>query len=203
MLKKDFEFIQSFDKLGQSPFGINFKAEYFGINKNTNKEVKNNVKVLFYNNSKDFAVKLLSKEGDEVYLYKNSANKDFQTLYGDMNFKMTKYQGDKFFKNNDELKVPNIKFDVSKIFDELSRKRVMGTNITITKALETIKFNMDNKGVQLKSEAALLFVESISKENITKPRYFYFNDTFVIFLKEKDKPVPYFALRVNDIRNYQ
>ena len=36
-----------------------------------------------------------------------------------------------------------------------------------------------------------------------EPRNFYFDDTFVIFLKEKNKKSPYFALRVNDISNYQ
>jgi len=35
------------------------------------------------------------------------------------------------------------------------------------------------------------------------PRLFYFDDTFVIFLKEKEKKRPYFALRVNDITKFQ
>ena len=30
-------------------------------------------------------------------------------------------------------------------------------------------------------------------------RRFYFDDTFVLFLIEKDKSVPYFALRVDDV----
>ena len=32
----------------------------------------------------------------------------------------------------------------------------MGTNLVINQAMETIKFNMNNKGVKLKSEAAVI-----------------------------------------------
>ena len=76
----------------------------------------------------------------------------------------------------------------------------MGTNITINKAIESVKFNMDNKGVQLKSEAAMNMEQCISKSS---PRHFYFDDTFVIFLRERDKNNPYFALRVKDITKFQ
>ena len=40
------------------------------------------------------------------------------------------------------------------------------------------------------------------EEDIT-PRLFYVDDTFVIFLKEREKRSPYFALRVNDITKFQ
>ena len=208
MLKKDFEFLNEFDKLGKSSFGKNMTAEYFGIDKNTlpeNKKIlKSGVKVLYYNNPDDFALVLLTKTSDELYLYKSNANKEFMSLYKDMNTKAAGYKGEKTLLSEDELKVPNIKFDVTKIFDELCDKRIMGTNYTITQAIETIKFNMDNKGVQLKSEAAMTFVESIAplKEK-NKPRYFYLDNTFVIFLKENGKANPYFALRVNDIDKFQ
>ena len=79
----------------------------------------------------------------------------------------------------------------------------MGTNIVIGQAMETVKFNMDNKGVQLKSEAAMTFCTTALMTEEVKPRYFYFDDTFVIFLKEKGRENPYFALRVNDIRKFQ
>ena len=32
------------------------------------------------------------------------------------------------------------------------------------------------------------------------PRYFYLDDTFVLFLQERDKKLPYFALRVYDLK---
>lgn len=204
MLKKDFEFLREFDKLGQSAFGKDMTAEYFGINKNSSKDIKDAVKVLYYNNPDDFAVVLYTKGEDEVYIYKNGANKEFKNIYRDMNVKISRYNGNKTLNPQDELMIPNIKFDVTKSFDELCNKRVMGTNISISKALETVKFNMDNKGVQLKSEAVMTFETTAAPNMDTpEPRYFYFNDTFVLFLKEKDKDSPYFALRVYDITNFQ
>ena len=202
MLKKDFEFLNEFDKLERSLFGQDQIAEYFGISGTSKKALDNGVKVLFYNSPVDFAVLLTTNGDDEVYLYRNSANKSFSYLYGDMLKKQFMYKGDREFKNVDELKVPNIKFFEEKSFDKLANKRIMGTNLVINQAMETIKFNMNNKGVKLKSEAALTVMTTSLAPEVT-PRNFYFDDTFVIFLKEKGKKNPYFALRVNDISNYQ
>lgn len=204
MLKKDFEFINEFDKLGHSLFAKDTPAEFFGIDRNSNKTLDKGVEVLFYNNSDDFAVQLLTKNNDEVYLFRNSSNKPFNYLWHDMNKKQMKYKGNPKFAKADELKVPNIKFFEEKVFEELTNRRIMGTNMVINQAMETIKFDMNNKGVKLKSEAAMtIMTTALNPEDMVPPRYFYFDDTFVIFLKEKEKTKPYFALRVHDIKNYQ
>ena len=153
-------------------------------------------------NANDYAVKLITKDKDEVFLYKNDSNKTFKLLYSDMLKKMALYKGSRNFSNVDELKVPKLSFFEEKSFEELCGKRIMGTNYVINQALETIKFNMDYKGVDLKSEAAMT-VMTMSVQPDILPRLFYFDDTFVVFLKEKEKKLPYFALRVHDISNYQ
>ena len=145
---------------------------------------------------------LTTKDEDEVFLYKNSANKSFKDLYADMLKKESLYKGDKRFNNVDELRVPNIKFNEEKVFEELTNRRIMGTNYVINQALETVQFDMNNAGVKLKSEAAMtIMTTSLGSE--AEPRMFYFDDTFVIFLKEKERKNPYFALRVNDITKFQ
>ena len=146
---------------------------------------------------------LTTKDDEEVYLYKNSANKSFNYLYRDMNQKTQAYKGNNTLTDFDELKVPNIKFFAEKSFDELTNQRIMGTNYVIQQAIETVRFNMDNKGIQLKSEAAMTVLSIAALPIQEVPRHFYFNDTFVIFLQEKGKPNPYFALRVNDITKFQ
>ena len=202
MLKKDFEFINAFDKLGHSLYKTNDSAEYFGINMDSNKKLGKGVEVLFYNNMNDFAVKLATCTNEEVYLYKTGVNKPFNFIYLDMLKKQQTYKGDKNFAKRDELKVPNIKFTEEKVFEELTNRRIMGTNLVINQALETIKFDMNNKGVKLKSEAAMTVMTTALVPE-SEPRLFYFDDTFVIFLKEKNKSKPYFALRVNDINKFQ
>ena len=108
------------------------------------------------------------------------------------------------FEKVDELKVPNISLFEEKVFEELANKRIMGTNLVINQALETIQFDMNNKGVKLKSEAAMtIMTTSLNPSERPSPRLFYFDDTFVIFLKEKEKTKPYFALRVCNISKFQ
>ena len=203
MLKKDFEFLNEFEKLGKLPFGQSQEAEYFGISKG-NRELAEGVKVLFYNSDKDFAVKLTTKNSDEVYLYRNSSNKAFNYIWSDMWKKNNYFKGITKFKNNDELKIPNIKFSEEKMFDEVTNKRIKGTDLVIDKAMETIKFDMNNKRVELKSEAAMAIATcSMPTPEEMIPREFNFDDTFVIFLKEVNKKNPYFALRVHDISKFQ
>ena len=58
---------------------------------------------------------------------------------------------------------------------------------------------MNNEGVKLKSEAAMMMATSAAPGFRPQIRYFYFNKNFVLFLIEKDKNVPYFAMRVVDV----
>ena len=201
MLKKDFQFAAIFDKLGKSDFRGE-QAEFFGINNQSDESLGKAVSVLFYNSPSDFAVKLDTVGKDEVFLYKTSTTKAFSYIYSDMFKKQVAYEGDREFNKVDELRVPNLKFFEEKSFDEVCGKRIKGTNLVIDEAMETIKFEMDNTGVKLKSEAALTIMK-MSLEPEKEPRIFNFDDTFVLFLKEKGKNRPYFALRVHDISNFQ
>ena len=38
---------------------------------------------------------------------------------------------------------------------------------------------------------------------VEEQRYFYLNDEFTMFLKEKDKETPYFAANIEDITLFQ
>ena len=107
MLMKNFEFIVPFDKLG----GLRFNdsegyVEYFGINNASDESLNQNVEVLFYNNQNDFAVKLKTKENEELILYMNETYTSFNDMYNEIEEKSEKYLGDKTFNQSDELKVP-------------------------------------------------------------------------------------------------
>jgi len=204
MLKKEFEFINAFDKLGHSTFGMDDIAEYFGIGENSDRRLAQGVEVLFYNDPNDYAVKLLTTKKDEIYLYKNASNKPFNFIYEEMNKKQKSFKGTTEFKKIDELKIPNISLFEEKKYDELTNRRIMGTNMVINQALQSVKFDMNNRGVKLKSEAGLTAeVTSLLPPEELVPRHFYFDNTFVIFLKEFDKQKPYFAMRINDIEKFQ
>ena len=198
MLKKDFKFLSAFDKLPQGCFGENrTPVKYFGIKDNSNKKLYKNVEVLFYNNDNDFAVKLLTKGNDEVLLYRTNDDKTFDKYFQDINQKSKDYTGSKSFDKGDNLMVPDINFYKMGGFEELEGHKILNTNFYIDKTVETIDFKMNNEGVKLKSEAAVMVrCMSLAPQS---GRYFMFNDTFVLFLIEKGQKVPYFAIRVHDV----
>ena len=58
---------------------------------------------------------------------------------------------------------------------------------------------MNNEGVKLKSEAAMMVrMTSLTPEDFG--RHFYFMDNFVLFLTEKGQKTPYYAMKVNDVQ---
>lgn len=198
MLKKDFEFLNAFDELKKERFGkLNKeKVQYFGINQDSINGLRENVRVLFYNNPDDFAVELRTKQNDRVLLYRTDDNKSLSALYDDMMKKSDEYTDSREFGKKDRLKVPFISFKSLNQYPEIQGKTIKDTDLTIDQALQSIDFKMDNKGVKLKSEAALIMKMSMPVPIMREPADFFFDDTFVMFLIEKDKP--YFALRVAD-----
>ena len=201
MLKKDFKFLNAFDKLEPENFGyIDTKVNYFGIKPEHNDILSRNIEVLFYNNRNDFAVKLFTQGNDVVYLYRTDDDNTFDKIYSDMNTKAEKYEGRKWFGDKDYFKAPAIKLYQEKLFKDVCGKPIIGTDFMIDKALETVDFKMDNEGVKLKSEAVIVTkLTSVGHGHVIEPRYFYFNNTFYLFMQEKDKPMPYFALRADHI----
>lgn len=213
MLYRKFEFLQEFDKLDNGKFGNDYNdIEYFGIDKNTANSIGNQIEVLYYNSEDDFAILINTKTDDEVIFCKNPQGKNFNEIYENMNDKSNKYKGSKSFEDVDEFKAPNLTFNEKREYVELANKEFKTADpfydmAEIQKAIQTIKFSLDEKGGEIKSEAAIdmkMMATSIDSEIIGKqPRYFNVDDTFAIFLREKGKSKPYFAGRIDDITKFQ
>ena len=213
MLYRKFEFLQEFDKLDNSKFGNKYNdIQYFGIDENTENSVGNQIKVLYYNSKDDFAIIVNTKTDDEVIFCKSPTGSNFNEIYENMNNEADKYTGSKSFKNVDEFKAPNLEFDEKKEYTELENKKFETADpyydtAEIQKAIQTIKFSLDEKGGEIKSEATIDMKMDTSlvetKPKADEPRYFYVDDTFAIFLREKNKPKPYFAGRIDDITKFQ
>ena len=198
MLKKDFKFLQPFDKLAEGGFGKNSTpVQYFGINEDSDKKLTKNVHVLFHNSNNDFAVKLLTKDKDIVMLYRTDDDKTFTEYYEDITKKSKKYMGSKIFKKDDALRVPDINLYQETNFPELEGKDIRRSNFRIDKTIETVDFKMNNEGVKLKSEAAIMM--KCMAMPIKTGRDFLFTDNFVLFLIEKGQKTPYYAMRVTDV----
>lgn len=171
--------------------------------------VGNQITVLYYNSKDDFAIIVNTKTDDEVIFCKSPNGSNFNEIYENMNNESNKYTGSRSFKNVDEFKAPNLEFDEKKEYTELANKEFKTADpyydtAEIQKAIQTIKFSLDEKGGEIKSEAAIdmtIGVTSVPKAD--EPRYFYVDDTFAIFLREKGKTKPYFAGRIDDITKFQ
>ena len=198
MLMKNFEFIVPFDKLG----GLRFNdsegyVEYFGINNASGESLNQNVEVLFYNNQNDFAVKLKTKENEELILYMNDTYTSFNDMYNEIEEKSEKYLGDKTFNQSDELKVPYINVDTIINYDELCGKIIKDTDqMYISNAIQNVKFTLNEKGGNLLSEATVVSEYNSLAENA---RFFNFTKPFVLFMKEENKSKPYFSLKVDNV----
>lgn len=201
MLKKDFKFKVPFDKLPQRTFGQNpTLIDYFGINEDSSRRLYKNVSVMFYNANNDFAVKLFTKSKDIVILYRTDDDTTFDNYFKNVNEKAEKYMGSRSFNGDDKLSVPDFNIDLETNFPDVEKHRIKGTNYEIDQTIETIKFKMDNHGVKLKSEAAIM-MKCLSLP-VERGRNFSYNDNFVLFLIENGKKTPYYAMRVHDAETF-
>ena len=197
MLKKEFNYLERFPSLPDDTFGSSKeKVKYFGIKADTKQDASKNIEILFYNSKNDFAIKLKTKEGEEVYLYKASGEgKSFEENYKEIISKKEKYDGEKAWNENDILKIPFIKISDEINYDELCGRYIKGTDWYIRQALQTIDFELNNYGGSVKSEA---LIEALKSAEVEKGREFIFNDDFILYLKEENKNKPYFALKVDN-----
>ena len=207
MLYREFEYINPLDELQNSNFKNVENVRYFGFNNNSDSKLTNQIEVLYYD-TKDYMIKLNTKNGDELFFIINPEGSTFNEMWTNANNKANKYTGNKLFTTNDYLKIPYLSFDIKREYTELCNHVFFNKTGTeyfdIQKAIQTIKLELDNKGGKVKSEAVIDTKNGITSVGMEpEHRYFYYNDTFALFIKEKNKDVPYFAARVDDINKYQ
>ena len=206
MLYRKFEFLYKFDKLENGDFGEYKNVEYFGINSNSNELLRNQVQVLYYNSKEDFAIKLLTKQNDEVIIARGNKVNTFNEIYNDIKNKQANYQGSTELLENDKLRIPKIDFNIKKEFEELEDKEfetAEGQIMFIEKALQTIEFELDEKGGRIESEAGMMVNKMAVLPEESEPREFVVDDTFTIFLQEQGKEMPYFCANIDDITKFQ
>ncbi len=208
MLKRSFSYEKEFSELDNGKFGNQYEnIKYFGIDNSTKEDVRKQVEVLYYDSQKTCAVQLNTQEGDVIILGKGIEGTTFQEIFDNMQKKSEIYSGEKEFLKADYLRIPEISFQVKKEYQELQNKGFYtydNQELIIDKAIQTIQLKLDKTGGSIKSEA-VMEIECLSAmmEEETKPRYFNFDEEYVIFLIEKEKDKPYFAMKIKDITKFQ
>ena len=208
-LNKELNFLESFDNFSDYKWTFGNSEEYikyFGINNASPEEMNKNVEILFYNKlnngsllSNDMAIKLKTKEGDEIILYRTDDKKSFDEYYEDIKAKTKSYKGRTEFSEDDELRVPYVKVNGMINYNQLYDKKIKNSKgLYIYDVVQNVNFYLNERGCNLSSKATMV-TEYMGIGQDTK--YCYFQDTFIIFMKEKNSDKPYFALKVdnNDI----
>lgn len=199
MLNKEFEFENPFDKLESGKFGKSEElVKFFGINNDTSEYVNISVDILFYNNENDFAIKLNTKQREEIILYRTNESKAFNKYYEEIQVKANNYKGRTSFEANDEVRIPYININTEIKYNELCNKEIKGhKGLILKEAAQNVRFNLHEKGGNVISEAVVMGAyNSISMDE--PAIHFYFDDTFILFMKEKGKDKPYLSLKVDD-----
>lgn len=205
MLYREFKYNTKFVELDEDKFNDKENVKYFGVKDNKD-AYKNQIQIIYYNDENDFAIKLTTTSNDEIILNKNPEGNSFKDIYSNIIDESSKYKGDKEFNKLDNFKMPYINLNVLKEYEELENKEFYDLNnnkLIIEKALQTIKFELNENGGKIKSEAGMDVVKFSSLNPKEESRNFNIDSTFAIFLKETNKDKPYFAARINDISKYQ
>ena len=206
-LNKELHFLEVFDNFSNDytwTFGDSEEfIKYFGINNASSEEINKNIEVLFFNRnddnsamSDDFAIKLKTQEGDEIILYRTNENKNFDEYYKDIQEKTNAYTENREFTEDDELRIPYVRVNGMIAHNELYSKYIKDTNgLYFTDVIQNVNFYLNEKGCNLSSQVTMV-TEYLSTS--INARYCYFNDQFVIFMKEANSNNPYFALKVDN-----
>ena len=208
-LNKELNFLESFDNFSDYKWTFGNSDEtikYFGINNASPEKMNKNVEILFYNKlnngsllSNDMAIKLKTKEGDEIILYRTDDKKSFDEYYEDIKTKTKNYKGRTEFSEEDELRIPYVKVNGMINYNQLYEKKIKNSKgLYIYDVIQNVNFYLNERGCNLSSKATMV-TEYMGIGEDTK--YCYFQDTFIIFMKEANSDKPYFALKVdnNDI----
>ncbi|MFW5981176.1 MAG: hypothetical protein ACOCRU_01230 [bacterium] len=210
-LYKNIQFNIKFDSFNSPFYFKDSKVKSFGISKNlktdsmsfleslmSNKEgLREQVYVLDYQNNSDFIIELETKNGkDNIVLAKikpeSTLLKTIDVVKNRISTKIHNIE-DMYLKNDEVLKIPEIKFDIEHSYSDIIGDTILnnGKKEKIEKAVQHIKFQLDENGVALESEAKITVYKSMS-------RSFIFDSPFLIYLEEKEAKYPYLALWIGN-----
>ena len=208
-LYKNLKFKNEFEKLKEpikfKTNGSTIDVKGFGLATTNDNEkrydIARQIKIIDYKNEDDFIVKLVSESDKDEIILAKVASKD--TLLETIDDVSGRIKGGKEenFGEKDILKVPSIDFYINHSYDELLDKGIKNKGFEeygITKAVQDIRFKLNEKGAKLKSESRLIGTKSCPAPIVEKPKNLVFDKSYLIMLREKGAKYPYFAMWVEN-----
>lgn len=201
-LYKNLKFKDEFENL-DSPImfisdGKASKVKSFGIKKYApyNKEhqlLSKQVSILDYKDNSDFIIHLNSlSPNDEIILAKIKPEKTLLQTIEKVKKRIENSKED-LIKEDEILQIPKFDFEITHSFLEIE-KYLSRLAEGPAKAIQNIRFRLNEKGAILKSEARIV----VEGEGFELPRRFVFNKPFLIYLRQKSGKYPYLAIWVDN-----
>jgi len=205
-LFKNLEFPTRFERLDEPLDFGGTRVDCFGIGreyKPDHERLYPQVRILYYNGPDDFAVELLTKSPkDRLILVKcRPAATLLQTVTATEERIAASEPANAV--TGDVLIVPKFNFDLTRSYSELIGRLLVVKNPAVAKdlvllaAIQNIRFQMDEKGVRLRSESHMQF--GCAAPSLPQPEHvMIFDKPFLAFLKREGAKAPYFALWVDN-----
>ena len=205
MIKKIMSFAKEFEAQGKFLFGDSGLVYFFGSDK---QEMLQQVKPTFYYDKNNYAVEIQASNDNTIILYRTDKPMNFEQAYNEY-LKNAQQFTDKVIVN--KFRAPLLDVDILHDFTNLKGQTFVrnkdGLPLSIYKALQSIKFNLNKSGAMLKSEAGIMMkVTSAHIELPPEYKNFIFDNTFYLFCIDNSKKTdskPYLAIRVQDIKDFQ
>lgn len=204
-LFKHLEFAKHFERLDEAlPFGEK-KVSAFGLAeyKPAHEAIFPQVSILEYNGPDDFIIELKSKaEEDQLILAKIRPSGTLGETVEDVLARIGSATPTPMV-SGDVLAVPRFNFDLTRIYTELTNRLLVVKNPKVAKdllllsAIQNIRFQVDEKGVRLRSESHTSFGCAARVEPQTQ-HYLILDKPFLVMMKRVDADAPYFALWVDN-----
>ncbi len=206
-LYKNLQFAKEFESL-DNPLYFNsgekrLKVDSFGIKKfepgkDEHELLSKQVDVVHYDNEERFIIRLASKSpDDEIIISTVKAEATVAASWASVKKLCDNAIISKLSKD-EMLQIPKIDFNIIHSFGELIGKNLLNEGFKgyfISKAIQSIRFALNEKGAILKSEAKIVLTKNGGGHS---GRRFVADSPFFIFLKKKSSIAPYFALYIEN-----
>ncbi|MDD4889312.1 MAG: hypothetical protein PHU85_05230 [Phycisphaerae bacterium] len=203
-LFKHLEFAVPFEKVDQ---GMSFKGrsvEAFGLPTWKPDHASRYTQVLIhdYRSADDFVIELKSTAaGDRLILAKVPPGDTLAATAAAVQKRLTTRP--EAMSTGDTLLAPKMNFDLTSDYHELCGRHLVVANPKVAKdllilsAVQNIRFQIDEKGVRLRSESHVSF--GCSAEYSPRPKHvLIFDQPFVVLMQRQAASNPYFALWVSN-----
>jgi hypothetical protein len=170
------------------------------------KEARSQVTICDYQSDDDFVISIATKSPqDELILAKVQPRATLTETISNV-LQREEHGSPADLTNRDSLAVPKLNFDLRRDFPELeglvlkpsASAKVKGP-LVISNAEQLVRFQLNEKGAILKSEAVMDIVGATASGFEPPSHQLIFNAPFLLMLRQKGAPQPYLALWIGNM----